>query len=244
MKNKVDYGIDAPEIIRNRIIGGVGFLIIVVGVSIFFRDSIYYLKIGLMAVFILLALTLIISAILMVISSKIGKQKEADRIIEMLHLKGDERVLNIGCGRGMYLIKIAQKLKTGKVIGIDIWSKDLSKNSRKNTEHNIVIEGLEKKVNIKTADMAFMPFKDDDFDLVISSFTINNILEVEKRKKALIEITRVLKQEGTLCIIDMRNIEEYIEILKEHNIINITVTKTKYLYPKSKIITGTKKLIK
>ena len=241
MKNKIDYGIDAPEIIKNRTIGSIVFLIISVGVYLFFRDSIYYLRIFVTSIFILLSISLLTTVVLMILSSKLGKQKESDRIIEMLKIKGNEKVLDAGCGRGLYLIKIAKKLNTGKVTGMDIWSNDLSSNSRKNTLDNIKLENVTKKTEIKTGNLALMPFENNIFDIVISSFVINNILQFEKRKKALIEITRVLKEDGKLCIIDMRNIEEYVEILKKNNIQNITITKTKYLYPKSKIIIGTKK---
>ncbi|MGL5345753.1 MAG: class I SAM-dependent methyltransferase [Peptostreptococcaceae bacterium] len=241
MKNKTNYGIDAPGIIRNRIIAGIVFLIISIGVYIFFRDSISYLRIFITSIFVGLSICLLLTALLMILSSKIGKQKESDRIIEMLKVKGNEKVLDAGCGRGLYLIKIAQKLNTGKVTGIDIWSNDLSSNSKKSTLDNIKLENVTKKTEIKTGNLAVMPFKNNSFDIVISSFVINNILQFEKRKKALIEISRVLKEDGKLCIIDMRNIDEYVEILKKNNIQNITVTKTKYLYPKSKIIIGTKK---
>lgn len=241
MKNKIDYGIDAPEIIINRVIGGVVFLIITIGVNIFFKDSISYLRIFTTSIFAVLSIFLFTTALFMTLSSKIGKQKESDRIIEMLNIKGHEKVLDAGCGRGLYLIKIAKKLTTGKSIGIDIWSRDLSSNSRKNTLNNIKLENVNEKVEIKTANLALMPFENESFDIVISSFVINNILESEKRKKAITEIVRILKYNGEMCIIDMRNIEEYVEILKANNIQNITVTKTKYLYPKSKIIIGRKK---
>lgn len=241
MKNKIDYGIDAPEIIKNRTIGSIVFFVISIGVYLFFRDSMYYLRIFTTSVFVILSISLLITVILMIVSSKYGKQKESDRIIEMLKIKGNENVLDAGCGRGLYLIKIAKKLSQGNVTGVDIWSKDLSKNNRKSTLNNIELEGVDQKVEIKTADLALMPFANDSFDIVVSSFVINNIPQPQKRKRAIEEITRVLKDGGRLCIIDMRNIDEYIEVCKENNIQNITVTKTKYMYPKSKIIMGTKR---
>ena len=240
MKNKVNYGVDAPEIIRNRIIGGIVLIIISVGNYIFFRDSIPALRTTLVSIFGVLSGIFLLSAFIMLLSSKYGKIKEAERIISMLDIKGDELVLDIGCGRGLYLIEIAKKLTKGKAVGIDIWSKDLSQNSKKNTLRNAKIEDVSNKIEIKTADMVNIPYKDNTFDLVISSFAINNILDTKKRKKALKETTRVLKIEGKICIVDMRNIEEYVEILQSKGIEDIKITKTKYLYPRSKIIIGTK----
>ena len=37
------------------------------------------------------------------------------------HLTGDEKVLDVGCGRGLLLIGAAKRLKSGKATGIDVW---------------------------------------------------------------------------------------------------------------------------
>lgn len=240
MKNKVNYGIDAPDIIRNRIIGGAILGIIAIGVSIYFKDSIYPLRVFLVSVFSLLASVFIISAFLMILSSKFGKIKEAKRVINMLDIKGDEQVLDVGCGRGLYLVEIAKELNTGKVVGIDIWSNDLSKNSKKATMANAKLENVSKKVKVKTADMTKIPFEDESFDLIISSFAINNILDENKRKDALVDMIRILKQSGKICIIDMRNNSEYIKIFNKCGLKDVKIIGTKYLYPRSKIIIGIK----
>ena len=60
-----------------------------------------------------------------------GKFFEWDRILDRLHLRGDEAVLDMGCGRGAVLTALASRLTTGRVTGIDIWSKkDQSGNAR------------------------------------------------------------------------------------------------------------------
>jgi len=48
---------------------------------------------------------------------------EWDRILDRLHLRGDEVVLDMGCGRGAVLTAVARRLTTGRVTGVDIWSK-------------------------------------------------------------------------------------------------------------------------
>lgn len=52
-----------------------------------------------------------------------GKFLEWDRILDRLHLRGDEGVLDMGCGRGAVLTAVARKLTTGRVTGVDIWNK-------------------------------------------------------------------------------------------------------------------------
>ena len=51
-----------------------------------------------------------------------GKFIEWDRILDRSHLRGDEMVLDMGCGRGAVLTAVARRLTTGRVTGVDIWS--------------------------------------------------------------------------------------------------------------------------
>ena len=51
-----------------------------------------------------------------------GKFLEWDRILDRLSLRGDEGVLDMGCGRGAVLTAVARRLTTGRVTGVDIWS--------------------------------------------------------------------------------------------------------------------------
>jgi hypothetical protein len=44
-----------------------------------------------------------------------GKFQVWDEILDELHLGGDQRVLDMGCGRGAVLIAVARRLTTGRV---------------------------------------------------------------------------------------------------------------------------------
>ena len=66
----------------------------------------------------------------MVLSSRVVKIKVSERIIDSMPWRGDEKVLDVGCGRGLFLIGAAKSLTTGKATGVDIWqSEDLSNNT-------------------------------------------------------------------------------------------------------------------
>src|SRR5216110_66726 len=42
-------------------------------------------------------------------------------LLDKLGLRGDERILDLGCGRGAALLMAAQHLTTGRAVGIDLW---------------------------------------------------------------------------------------------------------------------------
>jgi len=136
-------------------------------------------------------------------SSKIGKIKEAKRLLNMYDWKGDEKVLDVGCGRGLMLISAAKRLVTGTAVGVDIWdSRDQSGNHPENTLSNAQFEGVAERVEIQNSDARRLPFVNDTFDVVLSNKVFHNITNREERKKAVQEIARVLKPGGWLGIID------------------------------------------
>src|SRR6185503_14121870 len=99
-----------------------------------------------------------------------GKFVEWERILDGLGLAGDERVLDMGCGRGAVLTAVARRLGTGRVTGVDIWnSRDQSGNAREVTLHNAAVEGVSDRVQIDTGDMRALAYPDASFDLVVSS---------------------------------------------------------------------------
>ena len=144
-----------------------------------------------------------------------GKFLEWDRILDRLHLRGDEAVLDMGCGRGAVLTAVARRLTTGRVTGVDIWSKmDQSGNAMEVTLLNASLEGVSDRVQIETGDMRALPYQDATFDLVVSSLAIHNIRSKADRKRAIGEGFRVLKPGGRIVIADIRATASYEEALR------------------------------
>jgi ubiquinone/menaquinone biosynthesis C-methylase UbiE len=148
--------------------------------------------------------------------SKVGKLRLRDRVLDALALRGDERVLDVGCGHGLMLLGAAQRLATGRAVGIDLWQKeDQAGNSRAATLENARREGVADKVELHDGDARDMPFPDGSFDVVVSSWAIHNIYDRTGRAKALREIVRVLKAPGRLALVDIRHTAEYVEELEK-----------------------------
>jgi len=151
-----------------------------------------------------------------------GKFLEWDRILDQLNLRGDEIVLDMGCGRGAVLTAVAQRLTTGRVTGIDIWStKDQSGNAREVTLRNASLEGVSDRVQIDTGDMRALPYADATFGLLVSSLAIHNIPSTADRKRAIAEGYRVLKPGGRMVIADIRATASYEEALRALGASNI-----------------------
>ncbi|HEV2318802.1 MAG TPA: methyltransferase domain-containing protein, partial [Verrucomicrobiae bacterium] len=167
-------------------------------------------------------LTLVVQGAVMVWGSKYGKLRLRDRLIHSIEWRGDEQVLDVGCGHGLMLIAAAKQLSSGKATGIDLWQKeDQAGNSREATWRNVEIESVAARVQLIEANARKLPFGDDSFDVVVSSWALHNIYNEQGRAEAVREIVRVLKPGGRLAIVDIRHGREYALLLRQLGMDNI-----------------------
>jgi arsenite methyltransferase len=203
-----DYGYDAPYF---PLI--VGFLSVAAGLAaaISWREGVMRTAVQMTLYF----LFFFANTSSFVYTTRRGKFIEWERILDDLHLRGDEEVLDMGCGRGAVLTAVASRLSAGRVTGVDIWSrKDQSGNAREVALRNASLEGVGDRVQIDTGDMRALPYPDATFDLVVSSLAIHNIPSKADRKRAVVEGFRVLKPGGRIVIADIRATAMYEEALR------------------------------
>ena len=151
-----------------------------------------------------------------------GKFAVWAEILGTLRLRGDERVLDAGCGRGAVLTMVGKHVPRGSAVGLDIWSKrDQSGNCLAATERNLAAEGVHEHCKAVTGDLRTIPFPDASFDLVVSSLAIHNISGRTGRRQAIAEIARVLKPGGRVAIADLAYTRAYIQELERLGLVNI-----------------------
>ena len=76
-------------------------------------------------------------------STRQGKLLVWSELLDDLGLRGDEQVLDMGCGRGAVLSMVAKRLDRGRAFGLDLWSSvDQSGNNREATLRNLEVEGV------------------------------------------------------------------------------------------------------
>lgn len=108
-------------------------------------------------------------------------------VLKHLDIKSTDIILDVGCGGGININRIAKKAK--KVYGVD-YSEDSVKVS---TDYNqdLIEKGI---VEIKHGNVLNLPYDDNSFDVVTAFETVYFWPEIEK---AFGEVKRVLKPGGT-----------------------------------------------
>ncbi|MGD0388680.1 MAG: class I SAM-dependent methyltransferase [Tepidisphaeraceae bacterium] len=167
----------------------------------------------------------------MIWGSKVGKLRLRDKLIGSIPWRGDELVLDVGCGHGLLLVAAARQLRSGTAIGIDLWkNEDQADNSREATWRNVQLENVAARVELRDGDAQKLDFPDDTFDVVLSSWALHNIYNQPGRAAAVREIVRVLKPGGRLAIADIRHTREYASVLKDCPMFDIKRTGPNFLF--------------
>lgn len=219
-----DYGLDAPGVVRNLFIAAGVALLTFLTIATHLWSGKLTLGGGdfnLRPLSVGLTLGCLGMGAWMAWDSKVGKVRERERLLDLLTWTGRERVLDVGCGRGLLLIGAAKRLMRdvegggGSAAGIDLWQEqDLAGNRPEAVLENARLEGVADLVEVHTADMRKIPFSDGAFDTVLSMNAIHNVYSRAGRAAAIAEIARVLKPGGTALIVDVRHIREYAEALR------------------------------
>jgi SAM-dependent methyltransferase len=196
---KIDYGQDAPGVVRGLLIAGC-----VLAAAALIDHLTIHGRLAHPASLIAPAVAMLATAMWMIWSSRFAKQRKVIKLLSHHAWRGDEVVLDIGCGRGLAAIEAARRLHSGHVIGIDQWRMgDLSGNSPEAARANAHEASVAAKISFETGDATSLPFADAAFDVVVSMTVLHNIKPASERRRAVGEALRVLRPGGTLLIFDI-----------------------------------------
>lgn len=95
-------------------------------------------------------------------------------------------VLDVGTGPGVLLTEIARSRPDLRVRGIDLSADMITR-----AEHNV--SEVAERVTTRVADVCDLPFAEDTFDLIVTSFSLHHRGDVET---AVCELARALTRPG------------------------------------------------
>ena len=121
-------------------------------------------------------------------------------------------VLDVGTGPGVLLVEIGRRRPDLRLTGIDL-SPDMVEAATRN------LRAFGERASARTADVAALPFPDDSFDVVVSSFSLHHWDEPEA---AVPELARVLKPGGRLYVYDFRfaPFQKLVDTAERHSVLN------------------------
>ena len=111
----------------------------------------------------------------------------AQRVDELLQLKGDERVLDVGTGAGAFAFAVAPRVR--EVVAVEI-DEELAARARADAPAN---------VEVIVGDGEHLPFDYGSFDV---TGTLRTLHHTPRPELLVAELTRVTRPGGTILIVD------------------------------------------
>ncbi len=164
-------------------------------------------------------------------------KKENNRILSLIKLNNNHKLLEIGCGTGEFSIAASKKCKN--VVAIDISKKMLEYAKNKAVKYNIN--------NIKFINSGFLSFdhQNETFDAIVTSLVLHHLPDFWKLI-ALKRIYNLLKDDSKLYIYDVifsfelneyeNSLNEWIKSLPNSKIISSVMTHIKNEYSTTSFI--------
>jgi ubiquinone/menaquinone biosynthesis C-methylase UbiE len=120
--------------------------------------------------------------------------EESNAIPQLLDLRPDSFVLEVGCGSGGYALHLAEEVGC-RIIGLDINDAGV-----RNANQLALAKGLNSQVRFEQCDASKkLPFEDNTFD---AAFSNDVLCHLPGRPEVLVEICRVLKPGGRMLFSD------------------------------------------
>ena len=191
-KEKPNYGGTTWHVFMNLLLGMILFIVAMYG-GLTFHPIVYLLFLP-TPYFILKAIRWRAGAFLE------ERLRIREELIKLVQPKEGDKVLDVGTGGGLLAIGFAKAVNDVKATGIDLWIPGGGGTSLETAKRNAEIEGVADRVEFKRADARNIPYPDNCFDAVVSSFVLHMIYK--NRDTAFKEMIRVLKPKGKFAVIE------------------------------------------
>lgn len=170
----------------------------------------------------------------------VGKTRLRDRLLDAVDWRGDEDVVDLGCGAGLLALGACRRTR-GVVHGVDVWSgTDLSRNGPGRLRLNADLLGFTDQLRVRTEDVRALGLADDSVDVVLSTLCLHNLADPDDRARALFEAVRALRPGGTIVISDFAHVDgEYAPRLREHGF-DVRTEAVRATFPPQRALVATK----
>jgi SAM-dependent methyltransferase len=125
-----------------------------------------------------------------------------DLIVAKAELAAGSRALDVGCGSGSLVVKLAKALADSTVTGVDSWGRDWEY-SKELCQDNARIEGVFARTAFLKQSGAALGFADGSFDAVVSCLTFHEIGDMARKSDGVVEALRVLRPGGRYVFLDL-----------------------------------------
>jgi SAM-dependent methyltransferase len=125
-----------------------------------------------------------------------------DLIVAKADLPPASQALDVGCGSGSLVVKLARASAGSTVTGADSWGKDWQY-SKELCEDNARIEGVADRTAFVKQSGAALEFPDGRFDAVVSCLTFHEIGDVQRKTDGVVEALRVVRPGGRFVFLDL-----------------------------------------
>lgn len=112
-----------------------------------------------------------------------------------------ENYLDIGCGSGELLIKLA-KTWSGKFVGLDYWPGEWGQFAQTQAERNAKLEHVQ-RVSFVHGSASRLPFSNGEFDRVVSCLAFHEVKDADDKTVSIAEAIRVVADGGRFAFVDL-----------------------------------------
>lgn len=136
-------------------------------------------------------------------------------------------------GNGGLTIKLARKLPSARVTGIDYWG-ERWEYSKSTCDANVKAESVNDRVVFDKASASKLPFDDGYFDAAVSNLCFHEVADTKNKREVIREALRVVKKGGKFAFQDLfllkqvyGDVDELVETIESWGIAKVEFVETR-----------------